>query len=371
MGPTKAIIDHDNLRHNYRLIKNLVKPAQVLCVLKANAYGHGSVEISKTLAREGAEFMGVAYPEEGIELRKAGIDLPVLLFGVHFSDTFEKIVAHDIDITLTDLEQLDPLRTISKRLNKKARVHIKIDTGMNRVGFRVEKYKTAVERILSEPMLEVVGIYSHFSSSDEKDLSYTRNQLDQFKSIRSFVTGKYNHKILYHIANSGAIMQLKESYMDLVRPGAMLYGYPPDSNFELKHNIKEVMAFKSKVVLIKQILKGEPVSYSRRFYTEKDTHIAIIPVGYADGYNRRFTNTGQVIIHGKRYPVTGAVCMDQIMVDLGMVTKVTEGDEVVLLGKQNGESITNVELSKKLGTIPYELTCSVSQRVQRIHINNK
>jgi alanine racemase len=369
MGPTKVIINHDHLRHNFHLVKKLVHPAKVLCVIKANAYGHGVIEVSKTLMNEGAEFMGVAYLEEGIELREAGIDKPILLFGIHLSETYKQLIEHDIDITLTDIRQIKPLIAACKQCKKKARVHVKFDTGMNRVGFRMEQLEMAVEKIFSEQLLEVIGVYSHFSSSDEEDLSYSKKQLDQFEQIKSYINSKYSRNILYHIANSGAIMQLKDSHQDLVRPGAMLYGYPPDPNFKLRYDIKEVMTFESRIALIKKIGAGEPVSYGRRFHTKEQTNIAVIPVGYADGFNRRFTNTGAVLIKGKKYPIIGSVCMDQIVVNLGNDSSLQVGDLVTLLGKQGSESISNVDMCRQLGTIPYEITCWISRRVQRVHIN--
>ncbi len=369
MGPTRVIIDHNHLRHNFHLIKDLVHPAKVLCVIKANAYGHGVIEVSRTLINEGADYMGVAYPDEGIELRKAGINTPILLFGVHLRDTFKKLVQHDIDITLTDMDQIESLKETCRQLNMKARIHIKFDTGMNRVGFRMNQLELAVKNIFSEKLFEVIGVYSHLSSSDEDDLSYTKKQLDQFEEIKSYIKNNYPQEILYHIANSGAIMRLKDSHQDMVRPGAVLYGFPPDPNFSFMNNIKEVMTFASKIVLIKKIDRGEPVSYGRRFHTKAKSQIAIIPVGYADGYDRRFTNNGKVIIKGKRYPVIGAVCMDQIIVDLGLDTDIRIGDEVILMGKQGDVYISNTDLCKQLGTIPYEITCGISRRVQRVHVN--
>jgi len=369
MGPTKVIIDHDNLRHNYHLIKKLVHPSKVLCILKANAYGHGSIEVSKTLINEGAEYMGVAYPEEGIELREAGINVPILLFGVHLSDTFKKLVQYDIDVTLTDVQQIEPLRKVCRQLNKKARMHIKFDTGMNRVGFRLDQLESVIEKTFSEKLFEVTGVYSHFSSSDEDDLSYTIKQLDRFNQIKLYIKNNYSREILFHIANSGAIMQLKDSYQDMVRPGAMLYGYPPDPNFKLNFDIREVMTFVSKIAMIKKVDRGEPISYGRRFYAEQQTKIAIIPVGYADGFDRRFTNTGRVLIKGECYPVIGAVCMDQIIIDIGIDSKLQVGEDVILLGRQGNECISNIELCKKIGTIPYVLTCGISRRVQRVHLN--
>ncbi len=369
MGPTKAYINHTNLAHNFNLIKNNVAPARVMAVVKADGYGHGSIEASRTLVKHGVEYLGVAFHEEGIELRENGINTPILVFGAQLADFFEAHLKFDLDITLGSLHQIEPLRKICMKLNKRACVHIKIDTGMNRVGFFAEDLSKALNAIFNEDRIEVVGIYSHLSGSDEENPDFTRKQIRDFLRIKRLITKTYSKNLLYHIANSGAIMRYPEAYFDMVRPGVMLYGNPPSPDFKQNWDIREVMRFTSKITAIKSLPAGEPVSYSRRFYTKSRTRIGIVPAGYADGYNRKLTNTGQVLIGGKRYPVVGTVCMDQFMVDLGPETDIKIGDEVTLFGRQENEHIKIIDVSRQLETIPYEVTCWVSKRVNRIHIS--
>ncbi|NOX88185.1 MAG: alanine racemase [Calditrichaeota bacterium] len=366
MGPTRAYIFHSNLINNLKLIQNAVAPARVMGVVKADAYGHGSVQVARTLIENGVNYLGVAFHEEGIELRKAGIEAPILVFGAHLSNFFPEYLNYNLDITLTDSSQLEPLRSLCISEKKKARVQIKIDTGMGRIGFFPEKDLQLILKILDEPSWQVVGVYSHLSSADEEDREFTQNQIAAFLDFQKKIKSKYPG-LIFHLANSAAIMRFPQAYFDMVRPGVMLYGNPPSPDFKHDWTLKEVMAFKSKITLIKKMPAGRPVSYNRRYHTPRQTHIAVIPAGYADGYNRRFTNKGTVLIRGKRYPVVGTVCMDQFMVDLGPATDVKIGDEVVIFGKQGKEHIKIIEIAKTLQTIPYEVTCWISRRVPRIH----
>lgn len=369
MGPTKVYIDHSNLIHNLKLIQKAVAPAKIMGVVKADAYGHGSVEAAKTLVKNGVDYLGVGFLEEGIQLRDAGIDAPILVFGTQLVDFFEYHIRYNLDITLSGEHQIKPLREICRKLNKKARVHIKVDTGMRRVGFVYNYIQHIVHEIFKEAFFDVAGVYSHFSSADEEDLSFTMFQLEQFQQVRNLITNQYKKDILFHIANSAAIMRLPQTHFDMVRPGIMLYGSTPGPEFNLTWRLKEVMRFVSQVAFILNLGPGEPISYNRRYYTDKETKIAIVPAGYADGFNRRLTNTGSVLIRGKRCPVVGAVCMDQIMVNIGNDSNIEIGDEVVLIGGQDNEHISIVEISRHLQTIPYEVTCCVSKRVKRIHLN--
>jgi len=366
--PTRAQIYHHNLIHNLKLIKEAVTPARVMAVVKANAYGHGSVEVARTVLANGADWLGVAIPEEGIELRQAGINAPILVFGAQPVGRFRLFLEHDLDLTLAHKEQIKPLQSLCRQTGKKARIQIKVDSGMGRVGFLHDRDRGLILRILEEELFDVTGIYSHLSSADEPDLSYTHTQIQRFKELRNFILQNTRRRPLFHIANSAAIMRLPQAYFDMVRPGVMLYGNPPGPDFDLNWDLQEVMRFVSRVTAIKTLDAGQPVSYNRRYHTPQKTHIAVIPVGYADGYNRRMTNTGQVLIGGKRYTVAGTVCMDQFMVDLGPKTSIKIGDEVVLFGRQNQEHIRIVDIARQLETIPYEITCWISQRVARVHI---
>ncbi len=370
MGPTRAYIYHENLIHNLNLIQQAVKPARVMGVVKADAYGHGSIEVAHTLIANGVDYLGVAFPEEGIELRKAGIQVPILVFGAHLPNFFPQFLDYNLDITLTAASQLQLLKDLCQKSGVRARVQIKVDTGMGRVGFLYDQHRSLIFDILQEKSWQVVGVYSHLSSADEDDVTFTNEQIKAFSQIKKDIQTHFpEQNIYFHLANSAAIMRFPESYFDYVRPGVMLYGNPPSPAFNLTWPLKEVMAFKSKITLIKKLPPNRPVSYNRRYYTPQETNIAVVPAGYADGYNRRFTNRGQVLINGHRYPVVGTVCMDQFLVDLGPQLKgVKVGSEVVMFGEQNEARISITEISDKLQTIPYEVTCWVSRRVPRIHI---
>ena len=367
MGPTKAYIWHKNLIHNLKLIQNAVAPSGVMGVVKANAYGHGSIEVAKTLIANGVKYLGVAFYEEGVELRKAGIVAPILVFGAHLPNFFSEFLEYDLDITLTHVSQLEPLRLLCRSKKKKARVQIKVDTGMGRVGFFPDQDFDLIRQIIEDSAWNVVGIYSHLSSADEADPTYTLGQIERFSQFKEKIQKITGKKFFFHLANSAAIMRFPQTYFDMVRPGVMLYGSPPGPDFKLEWDLRQVMEFKSKITLIKKLSQGKPVSYSRRYYTPQKTFVGVVPAGYADGYNRRFTNRGEVLIKGRRYPVVGTVCMDQFMVNLGAQTDVEIGDEVVIFGRQKDAHISIVEVSRKLETIPYEITCWVSRRVARIH----
>ncbi len=368
MGPTQAFIYHANFKHNLQLIQKAVSPARIMAVVKADAYGHGAVELAQSALQAGASYLGVAFHEEGIELREAGITAPILVFGAQLPQFFEAHLKYNLDLTLSYAGQIEPLRQTAQRLNIKPRVHIKIDTGMGRVGFLADGDLTPVFDLLQADWLTVAGVYSHLSSADEDDLTYTYGQIERFKAVRSTILEHTDRPPLFHLANSAAIMRLPEAYFDMVRPGVMLYGNPPGPDFPLTWELKEVMRFVSRVTAIKELPAGHPVSYNRRYHTSTTEKVAVVPAGYADGYNRQMTNKGPVLIRGKLYPIAGTVCMDQFLVRLGQDDSVQVGDEVVLFGPQEQEHISITEVSRTLHTIPYEVTCWVSRRVPRIHI---
>jgi alanine racemase len=361
MGPTEAHISHSNLRHNISLIRSAVGERKILAVVKANAYGHGDIEITKTAVESGCEYLGVAFVEEGIKLRQAGFDTPILVFGAHSPDMLKKAIKFNLEITLTNLLQIDFLNTLPA--HSKVMVHIKFDTGMNRVGFPHSDFKKVIDQIQRIPCIILKGIYSHFSTSDESDFSFAKIQIERFKKIRDYAHTVCTGEVIFHMANSGAIMQHPDSYFDLVRPGIMLYGQPPSSDFDLSWDLREVMTLQSRLGLVKLTEKNEPVSYGRRYYTNQRTHIGVVPAGYADGISRNLTNNGNVIINNKSYPIVGTVCMDMIMIDLGTETDCKTGDIVTIYG----DKIPIRDVAQRIGTIPYEVTCNVSQRVPRVH----
>ena len=367
MGPTVAHISHTNLSHNINLIRKAVGSRKIMAIVKANAYGHGDLEVSRTALEVGCEYLGVAFVEEGIKLRQAGITHPVLLFGVHPCRDLISAIDNNLEITINSEKQVIDLQNINTS-KRKISVHLHADTGMNCIGFHFEEFEKQYQRILKNTKLEIKGIFSHFSSAEESDRSFTDLQLSRFKEIKKYTESKSSHKILYHIANSAAIMKLPESYFDMVRPGIMLYGQPPSPEFALDWDLKEVLSFHSKLSSINYLNKNEPLSYGRRFYTKEATHIGVVPAGYADGLDRRFTNNAEVIIRGEKYPLVGTVRMDMVMVNLGKDLKCEIGDDVILYGGDNSVKISISEISEKLKTIPYEITCNLSSRVPRIHM---
>ncbi len=366
MGPTVAEIYHKNLIHNLNLIRKNIHGVKVMAIVKANAYGHGDIEISRTLRDNNIDYFGVAFPEEGIKLREAGINTPILVLGAQLPEYFNLHLQHNLDITIADPYQIPLLKDVCRKADKKANVHIKIDTGMNCVGFSHKNFFKCADRIFDEPYFNVTGIYTHFSSADEEDLSYTMLQLERFSKIHKTVKAKYPH-ILFHTANSAAVMQVPQSHYDMVRPGTMLYGNPPDPDFKGLWDLKEVMRFISKVSLIREIEKGAAVSYNRKYIARKKMKAALIAAGYADGFNRYLSNRGEVLIQGRRYKVIGNVCMDRFLVDINNNPEIKIGDEVTLLGKQGKDHIKISEVARQIGSIPYDITCQVSKRVQRVH----
>lgn len=362
MGPTTAYISHANFRHNISLIREAVGSRKIMAVVKANAYGHGDLEMAHSAITTGCEYLGVAFVEEGVRLRQAGITAPILVFGVQLPELLPEAINNNLEITLTNFEQIDFVNNL--KISSPVRVHLKIDTGMNRAGFLINDLESVLKRIADSAVIELAGVYSHFSTSDEVDSSFALLQIERFKKVENLVRGQAENEIIFHMANSGAIMKHPDSYFDLVRPGIMLYGQPPSPDFALEWELREVMTLHSRLGLIKLIPENEPVSYSRRYYTKEATYIGVIPVGYADGFNRGNTNNADVVIRKKRYPVVGTVCMDMIMVNLGQQTECKTGDTVVLYG----EEIQIREVAARLNTIPYEVTCNVSGRVPRIHL---
>jgi len=367
MGPTIAEIYHENLIHNLNLIRTNLPGVKVMAIVKANAYGHGDIEISRTLRDNNIDYFGVAFPEEGIKLRDAGIKTPILVLGAQLSEYFKDHLQYNLDISIADPYQIPLLKDACRKADKKANVHIKIDTGMNCVGFSHKNFFKCADKIFDEPYFNVTGIYTHFSSADEEDLSFTMLQLERFNEIQKAIKPKYPD-ILFHTANSAAVMQVPQSHLDMVRPGTMLYGNPPDPDFKLSWNLKEVMRFVSKVSLIRELEKDAAVSYNRKYIAKKKMKAALIAAGYADGFNRYLSNRGEVLIQGHRYKVIGNVCMDRFLVDIKNNPAIKIGDEVTLFGKQVDDHIRIADVARQIGSIPYDITCQVSKRVQRIHI---
>ncbi|MFQ5602479.1 MAG: alanine racemase [bacterium] len=367
--PTIAEVDLRAISNNIKAIRRKVTPAQVMAVVKANAYGHGLKEVAKIAMANEVNYLGVALLEEGVQLRTLSKQFPVLVFGGFFESQIEAALRNNLELTLYDGHRARLLSQKAGQLAKTARVHIKIDTGMGRIGVPWSEAVDFIKEVIQLKNIEIVGVYTHFASADERDKSYARKQLQRFQSVLAKLQEAKIHVPLQHAANSGAILDLPESYFNLVRCGVSMYGYYPSRETSESLKLSPAMILKSQIISLKQINKNSYISYNRTYKTDGDTVIATVPIGYGDGYNRLLSNRGKVLISGQRYPVVGRVCMDQIMVDVGPKPQINVGDEVVLLGKQGKEEISMYEICDLLNTIPYEVTCWISERVPRIYRN--
>lgn len=356
-----AEINLKALSHNLNVVSKRTRNSRILAVIKANAYGHGAVKVAEHLIRKGVSNFGVAYTNEAITLREAGITAPILVF--FDRDNIDACLEYNLTPTVFDLETARKLSAGAYRINKQIPVHIKVDTGMGRIGFDIRKAFEAVTAISSMKNIKLEGLMSHFSEADLKDKEFVNLQLTIFRSLAEKLK---HHKISFkylHMANSAAVLTMPDAHLNMVRPGIMLYGYG-GCNID---KLKPVMSLKSSIVFLKKVPAGTPISYNRTFVTKRKSTIATIPVGYADGYNRKLSNQGEVLINGIRVPVTGRVCMDTTMIDVTDVPGVNYKSEVVIMGRQGREQITADDIAEKTGTISYEVLTSVGQRIKRIY----
>ncbi len=368
--PTRLYLYTENLRFNIRNIKRHVGDrVKVIAVVKANAYNFGIKQAAWILREEGIKEFAVATIDEGIELRDAGILSPILILGQTFPEDAKVLVGYDLTPAVSDSSLP---RELSKEATKRetiAKVHLKVDTGMGRIGHFPDAALSVLEELSRMRNISVEGIFTHFSVADERDKEYTRWQLKRFKKLLSELDGKSVLPLVKHCANSAAILDMPETYMDAVRPGIILYGMYPSGEVSRSIEIKPVMEVKTRISFVKEQPPGSSVGYGRTYNTKGYERIAVLPVGYADGYIRLFSNKAFVLVKGKRAPVVGNICMDQTMIDVTHIPDVHVGDEVVLLGKQGGEEVSAEELASILGTINYEVVNLFSSwRVGRIYV---
>lgn len=365
---TRALIDLSAFAQNVRAVRSYVgERVRIMAVVKANAYGHGLERIAVEALKHGADCLGVARVHEGVELRKAGVEKDILVFEVTFPEQVEFAVNYSLALTVSSIPGARYTNEVAERLGRKIRVHVKVDTGMGRLGFHHTVAATMVEEIARLRRLEIEGVYSHFATSEEPENGFAREQVGSFVNVLEEVRRKHVEFPLSHMANSGAIMTLPESHFSVVRPGILLYGYPPKNAMKQKFPVKPVMSLTSRVAFLKCVDVGTSISYGRKYTAPTRTSIATVPIGYGDGYSRLLTGKAFVLIHGVRYPVVGAICMDHLMVNVGPETDVHEGDEVTLLGNDGHESISAWDLAAQIGTIPYEVTCLVTPRIPRVY----
>ncbi len=373
LNPTDAIrpahveVSLGAIAQNYDAIRAHVGTASVMPVVKANAYGHGIVEVARHLMNHGAPCLGVALLEEAIVLRQAGITLPILVFGGVATRQIPQFIAHDLMMAASSIDKLRQIDEAAAAVKTKARVHLKIDTGMERIGVHWYNAEKLQEASLSFTNVEVAGIYSHFANSDSADLASAKEQLARFFEVLEFYPKRGLQPPQRHIANSGGILQLPESHLDLVRPGIMLYGVYPSKEVPHTVTLQSALSWKSQVVYFKVVQPGSSVSYGGTWQSDHPVRVVTVPVGYGDGYFRALSNRGQVLIRGQRHPIAGRVCMDQFMVNLEWGTAYN-GDVVTIIGSDGNETISAQDVADWAGTIPYEVLTNINSRVPRVYV---
>ena len=378
-----AEIDLSAIAHNVAELRRITRPAaRLMAVVKANGYGHGAVEIARTALANGAEWLGVARLSEAVHLREAGIGAPILIFGYTPPAAAGRLVEYDLRQSVYSLATASAYSAAAAAQGKRIRVHLKVDTGMGRLGLvpaalsgreagraAGREFTREAAEITRLPGLKVEGIFTHFAAADSADRSYAERQLALFLEVVSDLRAAGLEFALRHAANSAAVIQIPESHLDLVRPGIALYGLRPSAETDLSGiSIQPAMTLKTRIIHLKSVPAGACISYGMTYRTPTPTVIATIPAGYADGYRRRFSSKGEMLVGGRRVPVVGRVCMDLTMLDVGALPGVQLEDEVVIFGKQGNESISADDLAQALGTINYEMVCDITARVPRVYV---
>lgn len=369
-----AEIDLDAIAHNTREIKAITgKRVEMMGVVKADAYGHGVLEVVRTLLDNGVTQLAVSMLDEAIQIRKMGIEVPILILSYTDPARAEEIVYNDVTQTVFSHDLAQALSAASVKLGRNAKIHIKLDTGMTRVGF-MPGY-SAVKSIMEIgrlPGLIIEGLFTHFASADESERDYTMMQFECYMGVCSELGRVGIHIPVKHVCNSAAIIQYPEMHMDLVRPGVILYGlYPSQQVDREKVHLKPAMTLKANVILVKDVEQDTCISYGRTFRTSRLSRIATIPIGYADGYTRLLSNKGRMLVNGEFAPIVGRVCMDQCMIDVtDLKQEVHAGDEVVIFGSQNGACISVEEVAADIGTINYEVVCIIGKRIPRVYLKD-
>jgi alanine racemase len=366
-----AEIDLDAIAHNTREIRKLTgSGVEIMGVVKADAYGHGVLEVVRTLLDNGVTQLAVSMLDEAIQIRHMGIDVPILVLSYTDPARADEIIENRVTQTVFSLDLAQALSAAAVRLGKSAKIHVKVDTGMIRVGFMPgHKAVRNIIEIGKMPGVILDGIFTHFASADESDSSYTKMQFERFLNLCGELAQAGIHIPVKHVCNSAATLQYPEMHLDMVRPGIILYGLCPSKEVSGKMDLRPAMTLKANVIFVKDVDRDVCVSYGRTFRTARKSRIATVPIGYADGYTRLMSNKGRMLINGEFAPVIGRVCMDQCMLDVtDLEREVHVGDEVVIFGKQNGACISVDEIADQVGTINYELVCIIGKRIPRVYL---
>ena len=366
--PTHLEVDLSRIKSNYHKIQEKVGSSEVMPVIKANAYGHGLVVIGKYYQQIDATRLGVAYLEEALLLRKNGITIPILVLGGILHGQIPQYIENNITLTASSIEKLSQVDQIAGEMKKIARIHLKIDTGMERIGVHYYNAHSFIEESLKYKNVIIEGVFSHFANADAEDLTHANLQFERFMESTSYYDKHNLPKPKLHIANSAAILQMPNTYLDIVRPGIMLFGVYPSNETKRTMHLEPALSWHSGIVYFKVTKPNHPVSYGSLWQTDKNTRIVTLPVGYGDGYFRSMSNKAEVIINDKKYPIVGRICMDQTMVNISQ-DSAFNGDNVLLIGESESQKITCEDLANWAGTIPYEILTNINTRVPRVYNN--
>ncbi|HEX9507566.1 MAG TPA: alanine racemase, partial [Myxococcales bacterium] len=352
----------------------LAGSAEILAVVKANAYGHGAVLVARALEALGVRFLAVALIEEGVELRRAGVRVPILVLGGSYEGGYDWLLKYGLTPTLFRREHVEGLARAARAVGHPVKAHLKVDTGMGRLGVRADELEAFLDAIRSYPEVQWDGLMSHFANADLADALLTREQVRRFRTAHQQLLARGLSPQWRHISNSAGVIDLPEvrdgSVFNLVRPGLMLYGVAPADRMALPTDLRPILSWRTRVIHLKAVSRGDAISYGSIWTAPRPSRIATLPVGYADGYSRLYSNRASVLIRGQRAPIVGRVCMDLCMIDVTDIEGVQQGDEVVLLGRQGKEQILVGELAELAETIPYEVLCALSSRVPRVLVHS-
>ena len=370
--PTWVEIDLGATAYNVKRIKQIVGPrVEVMAIVKAEAYGHGALEVARAALASGAAWLGVAALNEAIPLRQAGIGAPIVVLGWTPGWLAQQAIEQDVACAIFDVDTAGAFGLAAQALGRLARLHVKINTGMNRLGLPPDEAASAIQHMSALPGVSLEGVFTHFARADEADPAHTQQQIDRFKQVLSQVEARGVAIPIRHAANSPGILRFPDSHFDMVRLGIALHGLDPSDDVPLPGDFRPVLTLKTLVAQVQTLPPGSPVSYGGSYVTRGYERIAVLPIGYADGFRRKPSNWGEALVRGRRAPVVGRVCMDQCMIDVTHIPGVAQGDEVVLIGAQEGDRIRAEEVAARLGTNNYEVVSMIMERVPRVYLRGQ
>ncbi len=376
-----ATVDLDAIRFNVNSIRQHVNqeaktPVKIMAVVKADGYGHGAIPVSREIEKLNIDYIAVAIYQEGVQLREEGINVPILVLGNTHEDAFDMLIRYDLTQTVYSIQLAEQLNRFAEKCGQPIRIHVKVDTGMGRLGFRLlgqgaEQTVQEIVQLTQWNYLNCEGIFTHFAKADEVDEVYTKEQVKLFATVLDQLKERGIEFPFVHASNSAGLIEHTYARFNMVRAGIAMYGLYPAKFMNKALELKPALAIHSRIIFVKEVEKGESISYGGVFKTQRPSKIATIPIGYADGYSRALSNKGRVLIRGQYAPIVGRICMDQLMVDVTDIVDVTEGDDVVLIGKSGNQHIYVEELAEHMQTVHYEVLCLIGKRVPRIYIKEK